>query len=84
VRKQVSRWVAIYAFCIGLRPVRRAYVLSFFASPSRARVAGGIVVAMSGWRMLNQPDATSSGAAKPEPRTVDVSPAARLLPLTMR
>jgi len=28
------------------------------------RVAGGIIVAAQGWRMLNQPDAPNSAAAK--------------------
>ena len=60
VRAQVSRWVAIYAFSIVAASLYiGAYVLSFFGiSIPVLRVAGGIVVAMSGWRMLNEPDAT--------------------------
>ena len=70
VRRQVSRWVAIYAFCIVTASLYvGAYVLSFFGvSIPVLRVAGGIVVAMSGWRMLNQPDATEqrrSGVSYP-------------------
>ena len=60
MRAQVSRWVAIYAFCIVSASLYvGAYVLSFFGiSIPVLRVAGGIIVAMSGWRMLNEPDAT--------------------------
>jgi len=60
VRAQVSRWVAIYAFAIVTASLYiGAYVLSFFAiSLPVLLVAGGIVIAMSGWRMLSGPDAT--------------------------
>src|SRR3979490_3470984 len=60
VRAQVSRWVAIYAFSIVTASLYvGAYVLSFFGiSIPVLRVAGGIVVAASGWRMLDEPDAT--------------------------
>ena len=60
VRSQVSRWVAIYSFSIVTVSLYvGAYVLSFFGvSIPVLRVAGGIIVAMSGWRMLNEPDAT--------------------------
>ena len=87
VRKQVSRWVAIYAFCIVTASLYvGAYVLSFFGvSIPVLRVAGGIVVAMSGWRMLNQPDATEQRRSEtPSPRTVDVAPSRlAFYPLTM-
>jgi multiple antibiotic resistance protein len=60
VRAQLSRWVAIYAFAIvSLSLYVGAYVLSFFGiSLPVLKVAGGIVIAMSGWRMLSGPDAT--------------------------
>jgi multiple antibiotic resistance protein len=60
LRKQVSRWVAIYAFAIvAFSLYVGAYVLSFFGiSLPVLRVAGGIIIAMSGWRMLTAPDAT--------------------------
>ncbi len=47
VRAQVSRWVAIYSFCIVSASLYiGAYVLSFFGvSIPVLRVAGGIVVA---------------------------------------
>jgi len=59
VRALVSRWVSIYAFSIVAASLYvGAYVLIFFGvSIPVLRVAGGIIVAMSGWRMLNEPDA---------------------------
>ena len=87
VRAHVSRWVAIYAFCIVATSLYvGAYVLSFFGiSIPVLRVAGGIVVAMSGWRMLNQPDATEQRRSEtPNPRSIDVSPSRlAFYPLTM-
>ncbi|HEV7614110.1 MAG TPA: MarC family NAAT transporter [Steroidobacteraceae bacterium] len=87
VRGQVSRWVAIYAFCIVAASLYiGAYVLSFFGiSIPVLRVAGGIVVAMAGWRMLNEPDATEQRRSEtPSPRTTDVSPSRlAFYPLTM-
>ena len=87
VRKNVARWVAIYAFwivaaslCIG------AYVLSFFGiSIPVLRVAGGVIVAMSGWRMLNEPDATETRRSEAgNPRFTAVSPSRlAFYPLTM-
>jgi multiple antibiotic resistance protein len=49
------------------------------------RVAGGIVVAMSGWRMLNEPDATEQRRSEtPSPRSIDVTPSRlAFYPLTM-
>ncbi len=87
VRAQVSRWVAIYAFCIMSASLYiGAYVLGFFGvSIPVLRVAGGIVVAASGWRMLNQPDATEQRRSEtPSPRSMDVSPSRlAFYPLTM-
>src|SRR6202012_5399969 len=63
-----------------------AYVLGFFGvSIPVLRVAGGIIVAASGWRMLNAPDATEQRRTEtPNPRTIDVSPTRlALYPLTM-
>jgi multiple antibiotic resistance protein len=59
-RTQVSRWVAIYAFAIVTASLYvGAYVLEFFGiSLPVLKVGGGIIVAMSGWRMLTGPDAT--------------------------
>ena len=87
VRAQVSRWVSIYAFCIVAASLYiGAYVLSFFGVTIPVlRVAGGIIVAMSGWRMLNQPDATEQRRSEtPNPRSIDVAPSKiAYYPLTM-
>jgi multiple antibiotic resistance protein len=87
VRAQVSRWVAIYAFSLVAASLYvGAYVLSFFGvSIPVLRVAGGIVVAMSGWRMLNEPDATEQRRSEtPSPRSMDVPPSRlAFYPLTM-
>ena len=87
VRKQVSRWVAIYAFSIVTASLYiGAYVLSFFGiSIPVLRVAGGIVIAMSGWRMLMEPDATTQRRSEtPNPRSIDVPPSRlAFYPLTM-
>ena len=51
VQAQMARWVAIYAFAImAISLYVGAYVLSFFGvSIPVLRVAGGIIVAMTGW-----------------------------------
>lgn len=55
-RTLLARWVAIYSFiilCVSL--YIGAYVLSFFGiSLPALRVAGGIVIAMTAWQMLNR------------------------------
>jgi len=60
LRKRVARWVAIYAFSIVTFALYiGAYVLEFFGiSMPALRVAGGIIIATSGWHMLNEPDVT--------------------------
>jgi multiple antibiotic resistance protein len=87
IRAAVSRWVAIYSFCIVTASLYiGAYVLSFFGVTIPVlRVAGGIVVAMSGWRMLNQPDITEQRRSEtPTPRSIDVPPSRlAFYPLTM-
>lgn len=88
LRSQVSRWVAIYAFCIVAASLYiGAYVLSFFGiSIPVLRVAGGIIVAMSGWRMLTEPDATEQrrSEAPAYPRSLDTPPSRiAFYPLTM-
>jgi multiple antibiotic resistance protein len=87
IRASVSRWVAIYAFCIVAGSLYvGAYVLGFFGiSIPVLRVAGGVIVAMSGWRMLNEPDATEQRRSEtPSPRSIDVSPSRlAFYPLTM-
>jgi multiple antibiotic resistance protein len=88
VRAAMARWVAIYAFCIvAMSLYVGAYVLGFFGvSIPVLRVAGGIIVAASGWRMLNAPDATQQRRNEtPHPGTIeDVSPSRlAFYPLTM-
>jgi multiple antibiotic resistance protein len=87
VRAHVSRWVAIYAFSIVTVSLYvGAYVLSFFGiSIPVLRVAGGIVVSMTGWRMLTEPDATEQRRSEtPNPRSIDVPPSRlAFYPLTM-
>ena len=58
VRAQLARWVAIYAFAIIIGSVYiGAHVLGFFGiSLPVLRIAGGIVIATAGWRLLNAPD----------------------------
>ena len=86
-RNQVSRWVAIYAFSIVAASLYvGAYVLSFFGiSIPVLRVAGGIIVAMSGWRMLTEPDATEQRRSEaPNTHWAIVSPSRiAFYPLTM-
>lgn len=87
VRAQVSRWVGIYAFSIVTVSLYvGAYVLSFFGiSIPVLRVAGGIIVAMSGWRMLTEPDATEQRRSEtPKLVSIDVPPSRlAFYPLTM-
>jgi multiple antibiotic resistance protein len=86
-RSQVARWVAIYSFCIMAASLYvGAYVLGFFGvSIPVLRVAGGIIVAAAGWRMLNAPDATEQRRNEtPSPRSIDVAPSRlAFYPLTM-
>ncbi|MGA2342292.1 MAG: MarC family protein [Steroidobacteraceae bacterium] len=88
LRSAVSRWVAIYAFSIVAASLYiGAYVLIFFGiSIPVLRVAGGIIVSMSGWRMLNEPDATEQrrSEAPAYPRSIDTPPSRlAFYPLTM-
>jgi multiple antibiotic resistance protein len=86
-RAQVSRWVAIYSFCIISASLYiGAYVLEFFGiSIPVLRVAGGIIIALSAWRMLSQPDATGQRRSEtPDPASIDVAPSRlAFYPLTM-
>jgi multiple antibiotic resistance protein len=60
--------------------------LSFFGiSLPVLRVAGGIVISMSGWRMLNEPDVTEQRRSEtPRPRSMGLPPSRlAFYPLTM-
>jgi multiple antibiotic resistance protein len=87
LRAQTARWVAIYSFTIVAASLYvGAYVLGFFGVTLPVlRVAGGIIVAAAGWRMLNAPDATEQRRNEiPEPRSIDVAPSRlAFYPLTM-
>jgi multiple antibiotic resistance protein len=87
MRKQISRWVAIYAFCIvAVSLYVGAYVLSFFGITIPVlRVAGGIIVAIAGLKMLNEPDATEQRRSEaPRPYPIDAPPSRiAFYPLTM-
>jgi multiple antibiotic resistance protein len=58
VRVKLSRWVAIHSFVLlNVSLYVGAYVLSFFGiSMPVLRVAGGIIIAVSGFRMLYEGD----------------------------
>jgi len=61
-------------------------VLGFFGiSIPVLRVAGGIIIAMSAWRMLSQPDATEQRRSEtPNPTSITVAPSRlAFYPLTM-
>jgi multiple antibiotic resistance protein len=87
LRDQVARWVGIYAFCIVTASLYvGAYVLGFFGiSIPVLRVAGGLVIALSAWQMLSQPDATEQRRSEtPSPASIDVAPSRlAFYPLTM-
>lgn len=87
IRNHVSRWVAIYAFSLVSASLYvGAYVLEFFGiSIPVLRVAGGIIISMSGWRMLSEPDATEHRRSEtPAPRSIAVPPSRlAFYPLTM-
>jgi multiple antibiotic resistance protein len=58
-RVAMARWIAIYSFVIVTCSVYvGAYVLGFFGiSVPVLRVAGGIVIALAAWKMLNSDEA---------------------------
>jgi multiple antibiotic resistance protein len=62
LRASLARWIAIYSFVVVTASVYvGAYVLTFFGvCVPVLRVAGGIVIALSAWKMLNSDDATDS------------------------
>jgi multiple antibiotic resistance protein len=58
MRARIARWVAIYAFSIiSFSLYVGAYVLQFFGiSIPVLQVAGGIVIALSAWKLLSAPE----------------------------
>jgi len=87
LRSKLARWVSIYAFAIVTVSLYvGAYVLSFFGvSVPVLRVAGGIVIAMSGWRMLSGPDATEERRNETTTAVPEQAPPSRMAfyPFTM-
>ena len=61
-RATLARWIAIYSFLIiNVSAYIGAYVLTFFGiSVPVLRVAGGIVISLTAWKMLNSADADDS------------------------
>jgi multiple antibiotic resistance protein len=83
-REYLARWIAVYSFIIlNVSLYVGGYVLEFFGiSLPVLRVAGGMVIAMSAWTMLNASDA----APRKEPvAPLDPDDANRMAfyPLTM-
>jgi len=87
LRARLARWVAIYSFLIvNLSVYIGAYVLTFFGiSVPVLRVAGGIVIALAAWRMLNDDDLGGDGAQATADLQIDDSRVSRMAfyPLTM-
>jgi multiple antibiotic resistance protein len=87
LRARLARWVAIYSFLIvNLSVYIGAYVLTFFGiSVPVLRVAGGIVIALAAWRMLNDDELASEGAQSAADLPIDDSRVSRMAfyPLTM-
>jgi multiple antibiotic resistance protein len=87
LRANMARWIAIYSFLIVTGSVYiGAYVLGFFGiSVPVLRVAGGIVIALAAWKMLNSDDATDSGKEAPAAESLDGERINRMAfyPLTM-
>jgi multiple antibiotic resistance protein len=61
LRNSLARWVALYSFLIlNVSLYIGAYVMSFFGiSLPVLRVAGGIILAVNGFRLLNEGDDTT-------------------------
>ena len=89
VRGRIALWVAIYAFIIVSTSLYvGAYVLGFFGiSMPVLKVAGGIVIALSAWRLLSAPEERQqrkTDAVTPLPDRDHVAPSRiAFYPLTM-
>jgi multiple antibiotic resistance protein len=84
MRKHLARWVAIHSFILlNASLYVGAYVLQFFGiSMPVLRVAGGIVIALSAWRLLNEGEGSDAADQALPPRPSDASRMA-FFPLTM-
>ena len=87
LRAAMARWIAIYSFAIVTCSIYvGAYVLGFFGiSVPVLRVAGGIVISLAAWKMLNSEDVTDSGKDTAVAESLDVERTSRMAfyPLTM-
>lgn len=85
LRSMLARWVAIYSFMIVTASLYiGAYVLTFFGvSVPVLRVAGGIAIAMSAWKMLNAPDPDPGQETHTELPAVGTASRMAFYPLTM-
>jgi len=83
-RRELARRISLNSFVILLASLSvGAYVLNFFGiSIPVLRVAGGIVVAMAGWGLLQAPDDESPEPA-PKPRSDASLRAKAFYPLTL-
>ncbi|SAK49856.1 antibiotic resistance protein [Caballeronia temeraria] len=84
-RTELARRICINSFVILLASLSiGAYVLSFFGiSIPVLRVAGGLVVAMAGWGLLQAPDDDDGAEAAPKPRSGATLRAKAFYPLTL-
>ncbi|WP_250516126.1 MarC family protein [Caballeronia sp. INDeC2] len=84
-RAELARRICINSFAILLASLSiGAYVLSFFGiSIPVLRVAGGLVVAMAGWSLLQAPDDDDSAETAPKPRSGASLRAKAFYPLTL-
>lgn len=85
LRSMLARWVAIYSFIIVTASLYiGAYVLTFFGiSVPVLRVAGGIAIGMTAWKMLNAPDPDPAQETHAEIPAVGTAGRMAFYPLTM-
>ncbi|SPB15336.1 antibiotic resistance protein MarC [Caballeronia novacaledonica] len=84
-RAELARRICINSFAILLASLLiGAYVLTFFGiSIPVLRVAGGLVVAMAGWSLLQAPDDDDATETAPKPRSGATLRAKAFYPLTL-
>jgi multiple antibiotic resistance protein len=84
-RAELARRISINSFAILLASLSiGAYVLTFFGiSIPVLRVAGGFVVAMAGWGLLQAPDDDDAVESAPKPRSGASLRAKAFYPLTL-
>lgn len=84
-RAELARRICINSFAILLASLSiGAYVLTFFGiSIPVLRVAGGLVVAMAGWNLLQAPDDDDAAETAPKPRSDASLRAKAFYPLTL-